>query len=98
MDIITKEQIDAWKKEHGPIFKVTPLEGLDIIYKPLNRDTYMEIMANNVSGDPEIETLKLCIINDIDLTLLVSRAGIATVVYEQIMMKSGFVVVESEEL
>ena len=97
----TKDQIDAWKAEHGKIFKITPVPGIDIIYKPLSRTAYMDIMTKQMEGtivDPEIETVKLCTINDVDTSVFESRGGIATVVYEDIMKNSGFAIVESEEL
>jgi hypothetical protein len=98
---ITKEQIVEWKKEHGAIFKISPIKGIDIIYRLITRDDYMEILASQMAGeisDPEFETVSRCIINDIDPTLLVDRGGIVTVVYEEIMKNSGFTLVESEEL
>ena len=98
---ITKEQIDALKQEHGKIFKVTPVPGIDIIYKPLSRGVYMDIMAKSMEGsigDPERETVKLCIVNEVEDSIFDERGGIASVVYEEIMKVSGFVVVESEEL
>jgi len=98
---ITTEQIDAWKTEHGTIFKVTPAPGVVIIYKPLSRDLYMEIMAKQMEGsmeDPEVDTVKLCVLNDVAEDLFQTRGGLATVVYEEIMKNSGFTVIESEEL
>jgi len=98
---VTKEQIEKWKAEFGKIYKITPVSDLEIIYKPLSRNDYMDIMSKQIEGlieDPEIETVKLCILNDIDENDLYSRGGIATVVYEDIMKRSGFTIVESEEL
>jgi len=98
---ITKEQISALKEEHGTIFKVTPIPGMDIIYKPLSRALYMGIMSKQMEGsvgDPEVETVKLCIVNDVPDDIFETRGGIATVIYEEIMKNSGFTLVESEEL
>ena len=98
---VTETQIEEWKKEYGKIYKVTPVAGVDFIYKTLTREDYMEIVSKQFTVedfDPEIETIKTCTLNDIDETLFDTMAGIVTVVYEEIMKKSGFVVVESEEL
>jgi len=98
---ITTEQIDAWKQEHGKIFKVTPVPGVDIIYKPLSRGSYMDILAKQMEGiigDPEVETVKLCVLNTIPDDLFETRGGVATVLYDEIMKQSGFTLIESEEL
>jgi len=98
---ITKDQIAEWKKQHGQIFKITPIEGLDVIYRPLKREDYIGIMNGQMSGeivDPEIDTVKTCVLNDIPDIVYQEKGGLATVVYEEIMKKSGFVIVESEEL
>ncbi len=97
---ITKEQIADWKQEHGKIFKVDTIAGV-IIYKLLSRGLYMEIMADTaegIIGDPEVETVKKCIINKVSDSVFEERGGIATTVYEDIMKNSGFAIVESEEL
>jgi len=98
---ITKEQIVEWKKQHGQIFKITPIEDLTIVYRPLKREDYIGIMNGQMSGeivDPEIDTVKMCVLNDIPDIVYQEKGGLATVVYEEIMKKSGFVIVESEEL
>ena len=98
---ITKEQIAAWKKEYGKIFKIEPVDGLVIIYRPLSRELYTNLIAAQVEGtitDPEIETVKICTVNDIDDKVFHELGGVATVIYEEIMKKSGFALVESEEL
>ena len=98
---ITKEQIEQWKKEYGKIYKIAPIPDIDIYYRLVTRDDYISILNAQASGeitDPEIETIKLCILNDIDDDILKQHGGIATVIYEDLMKRSGFVLVESEEL
>ena len=98
---ITKEQIAAWKTEHGKIYKIEPTPGVILIYKALSRGMYMDLMAKQMEGligDPEVETVKLCVINDVDDAIFQQQGGLATVVYEDIMRVSGFAIVESEEL
>jgi len=96
---VTQEMIMAWK-EKGPVFKCS-VGDLDIYYRPLSRATYFEIMqetASNSGTDPELTTVMKCILNEVSEKTLTERGGIATVVYEQIMLKSGFVNVASEEV
>ncbi len=97
---VTQDMINEWKVEHGSVFRVT-IADIDVYYTTLTRDNYVEIMGkqNTVPNfDPEVETVALCILNELDEGALGKKGGIATVVHEEIMKKSGFVVVESEEL
>ena len=97
---VTQEQIDAWKAEHGKLNKLTFPQTV-VIYKALTRADYNTVMQRQAMGmsiDPELETFKLCVLNDISDELLNSAGGIVSVTYEHIMIKSGFVTVESEEL
>lgn len=98
--MVTKEQIELWKKEYGPIYRVRPA-GIEIIYRLLTRQDYIDILGAQANGeifDPELETVKRCVVNDIDMSVLEDRGGIVTVVYEDIMKNSGFSIIESEEL
>jgi len=99
--MVTQEQIDGWKKDFGKIFKIRPAVDVEIIYRLVSRQDYIDIMAAAGAGmisDPELETVSRCILNDIDMSVLEDRGGIVTVVYEDIMKNSGFTLVESEEL
>ena len=98
---ITTEQIEAWKEKYGDIFSITPIDGIRIIYKPLDRGGYMNIMSQQMEGiigDPELETVKLCVLNELPSDIFATRGGLATVIYEEIMKTSGFTVVESVQL
>ena len=99
--MVTQEQISAWKKEFGKIYKIIPIPDLEIIFRPLSRTDYVDILQGQVSNDsddPEIQTVKICVLNNVPDDLYYSHGGLATVIYEEIMKKSGFVIVESEEL
>jgi len=99
--MVTQEQIAGWKNEFGKIFKIRPAVDVEIIYRLVTRQDYIDIMAGAGAGmiaDPELETVARCILNDIDKSVLEDRGGIVTVVYEDIMKNSGFTLVESEEL
>jgi len=97
---ITPEQIAAWKMEHGYVFKTT-ISGTELIFRTVTRDDYVEIMqdaATNDAADPEKATVEKCLLNKVPADLLYKKGGIATVLYEQIMLKSGFQQIECEEL
>ena len=94
-------QIEKWKQEHGKIYKVAVSEDLTVIYRTLTRDDYIEIMTASQTVqdlDPELKTVELCVLEGFDKDEFEMRGGLTTIVYEEIMKKSGFVVVESEEL
>ena len=46
--VLNKKQIDAWKKEFGPIYRSITADGDVIIWRPMNRDEYI-----NISGEYE---------------------------------------------
>lgn len=97
---ITKDTIDGWKKEFGSVFK-TVISGVEIYFHPLNRKDYLDIAriaSENDEIDTELETVKRCVLNDIDVEILESKSGIIPVISEQIMLRSGYQQVEIEEL
>ena len=101
MQDVTQEMIDKWKQEYGACYVVRhPI--CDVYYRPLSRQDYMAIMQKQMSGmisvDPELDTVRTCVLNEVPEGVFSSVGGIVTVVYEQIMINSGFVRIESEEL
>ena len=97
--MVDEKMIEQWKSQYGKVFKINP--GIEIYYRTLNREDYIALMQLQAAGeeiDHELETCRRCILNDVSVEVLSNQAGIATVVYEQIMQNSGFLVVESEEL
>ena len=98
--LVTEEQIANWKAEHGSVYVIN-VAGIDFYFRGLNRQDYIQIMQQQMSGseaDPEVETVQKCVLNDVPANIYSAKGGIATVIYEQIMLKSGFVVAEAEEL
>lgn len=97
---VTQELIDQWKEKYGSVF-VLKHPSHDIFYRTLTRDDYIAIMQKQNSGlgiDPELETVKACVLNEVPDNIFDNIGGLVTVAYEQIMLKSGFVQIESEEL
>lgn len=101
---VTKEQIELWKEEYKKVFKVF-LDGVEYYYTTLKRQTYIDLLTKQatVPGfDYEFETMKSCVIHppltDTFKDDLDNKSGLGVVLLEQIMMKSGWQQVESEEL
>lgn len=98
---ITKEQIDQWKEEYGFVY-VSDFGATKVYFRTLTRQDYMNIMQLQVESgdtiDPELETVKMCVLNAVADEVLLKKGGYVTVLYEQIMLKSGFVTVEATEL
>lgn len=97
----TKEQIEKWKEEYGPIYS-TYIADKQYIFKTLDRDDYINIslkQATNPAGfDYELETVSTCLLSEYNPDELKKKAGICSTLYEKIMSKSGFQEVETEEL
>jgi len=97
---VTPEDIAKWKEKYKKVFKL-PLPNGDIYYKRLGREDYVDIQERTATGiikDHELEACKICILNKIEDDRLISEGGTVTVLYDQIMRDSGFLVIESEEL
>lgn len=97
---ISQEIIDAWKLEHGQIFKKI-ISGTTFIYRVINRKDFVdlqELIESNPVVDAELETVKKVILNNVDHKILESKGGIVRQLYEDVLNKSGFDVSESEEL
>ena len=99
--IVTQEQIDEWKAKFKFVYKAV-IDGANFYFRTLNRDDYLAISTKQAALgqalDYELETVKTCILNDIDEDTLTAKGGIITIISEKIMAKSGFLQVEEEEL
>lgn len=101
MVTVTKDMIDGWKQKYGSAYKVK-FDTFDVYFRPLDRDSWISL-STKAEEDPdnfdsELETCKMCILNDVTETELKSKAGIIAILAEQIMSKSGYQPVEIEEL
>lgn len=104
MSEITQETINEWKSKHNKVFK-TELDGVPYFYTTLKRTTYIQFLTQQQSDpnfDYEFETLKACVlspeIGDDFKKNLEDKSGLGVVLLEQIMLKSGWQQIESEEL
>lgn len=106
---VTKEEsldvlIPKWKKELGRIYKNT-VDDIEIIWRPIKRKEYRELL--NISSEEKDDAFflrqeKTCSMavlypKNID-ELMEQRAGLASVLSEEILAKSGFDLSETEAL
>lgn len=103
---LTQEQIDAWKKEYGAIYR-TNISGVPYIWRKLRRIDYVYVMAQKTeekSQDARVyarqdEITKLCVLYPDNIAELVEQNGaLSTVISDEIMLRSGFAAEETEEL
>lgn len=98
---ITPEQIAQWKAKYKFVYKAT-IDNVDYYFRTLSRDDYLAISARQATVgqglDYELETVKTCLLNDMDEDSIAAKSGIVTTLSEKIMSRSGFSQVEDEEL
>ena len=100
-------QITAWKAEHGKIYK-SIIDGTDYIWRKLKRKEYVALMADSSeeSADPEMkvydrqETItKLVVLYPENIEeLIVENAGLATIIADEVIARSGFNIEATQEL
>lgn len=89
---LSQEQVDEWKKQYGELY-VTEFEDQTFVWRVLNRAEYKKIV--NAQGmdvfQREEEICRQCVLYPQNYDYSVAKAGVATLLAEQIMDKSGFV-------
>lgn len=98
------EQIESWKKQYKKIFK-NEIDGETIIWRRLKRGEYKDILKLNEDDEDERilvkqeRMVKATVLYPFDVDALVEdNAGLATVLSEEILAKSGFAMSYTEEL
>lgn len=96
--IVTEELIAKWKEEFKSIYKTDT----GIYFRPLSRKEYVSLVAKQQTDpagfDHELETAISCTLGGTTEDELRTKSGIATVLSEQILQRSGFVQVDVEEV
>lgn len=96
--------IPEWKKQFGRVYKNT-IDEVEVIWRPIRRGEYRELL--NISTDENEDafflrqetTCKMAVLYPTDITNLIEqKAGIATVLSEEILAKSGFDISRTEAL
>ena len=57
--VLNKKQIDAWKKDFAPIYRSITADGDVIIWRPMNRDEYINILDAYDNSDLSEEKIYL---------------------------------------
>lgn len=96
-----EKMIPEWKKQYGKIYKNTIDENDFVIWRRITRREYKEIMTLSdmefFNKQEEVVKTVLLYPSNAD-ELIESIAGLATVLTEDILSKSGFDISETEEL
>jgi hypothetical protein len=96
-----KEAIVEWKKQYGKIYKNTIDDNEFVIWRLIKRGEYKSILDND---DLELfnkqeDVVRTALLYPYDAEKLIeSRAGLATVLAEEILRHSGFEISESKAL
>ena len=105
---LTDEKIQAWKSEFGHVYQ-TVIGGETFIWRKLKRKEYVKCMTMNMDGKEHMEKVyarqdyvaKSALLFPDKTTagkMLENNGALATALSDEILMRSGFDVKETEEL
>lgn len=104
---LTDEVIKELKKEHKKLFKTTMADGMVVVWHPLNRKEYKELMKayeDVADRDERVwlreeEACRLAVVypdKETVAELVQNSAGWATLLSDEIYEKSGFKLLDNE--
>lgn len=104
---VKKEILESWLEDFGKIFK-TEVDGDVFLWRRIKRSEYIAVMAddelNKMSKSEKLfkrqeifATQSILYPNNIE-QLIENSAGLATVLADEIILKSGFDIVDTEEV
>ena len=102
-DLGYEAYIEKWRAEHKKLFK-NEIDGEVIIWRRLKRGEYKEILKADTDEDDKILVkqelmVKAAILYPFNVDALIDEnAGLATVLSEEILAKSGFALSYTEEI
>ena len=102
-DLGYEAYIEKWRAEHKKLFK-NEIDGEVIIWRRLKRGEYKEILKADTEEEDRILTkqelmVKAAILYPFNVDALIDEnAGLATVLSEEILAKSGFALSYTEEI
>lgn len=104
-EVSFEEQIQLWKNQFGGVYKNT-IDGEVIIWRSIRRAEYRELLRSDEELDSELrllakqeKTVLMATLHPTNMTEIIERkAGLATVLSEEILAKSGFDISETETL
>lgn len=96
--------IPQWKKQFGRIYKNT-IDDVEVIWRPIRRGEYRELLNIVVDENEDAffarqeKTCAMAVLYPKNVAELIEqKAGVATVLSEEILAKSGFDISETEAL
>ena len=106
--VLSAEQINAWKAEFGRVFK-TDIGEDSVIWRKIRRREYGEVMDDNFGGEgitdytrvllrQEAIVAKCALWPENIVEVIENNAGLATSVADEIVIHSGFESPETKEL
>lgn len=103
-NVLSEAQLEEWKQEFHHIYKST-IGDTSIIWRKLRRKEYVEAMTQEVDNpatkifDRQDLICKTCILfpEDVD-DLIDQNGGLSGTIADEILMKSGFDISDTEEL
>lgn len=101
LDAKLQKNIDKWKKQYKHIYKNVLDVNEFIIWRPLNRKEYKEIVTTkdlSLLDSQELTVKKVLLYPSNAEELIDARAGIATILSEEILENSGFNISKSTTL
>lgn len=92
----TRREVEGWKERYEGLVYFTPFDNDVFVWRTLNRPEYREIIRDQTltALDREEHFTEKCVLYPYDFSMekiKKSRAGIASLLSEMIMDKSGFV-------
>lgn len=92
----TRREVEGWKQRYAGFVYFTPFDNDVFVWRTLNRPEYREIIRDQTltALDREEHFTEKCVLYPYDFSMekiKKSRAGIASLLSEMIMDKSGFV-------
>ena len=105
---LTLENLDKlipeWKKKHARLFKNT-IDGETVIWRPIKRSEYRQLLDLESSEEEnrllakQEQTVKMAVLFPANIDELIeAKAGLATVLSEEILANSGFDISKTESL
>lgn len=101
---VTAAQIETWKDKYRHIYKTT-IGDISVIWRKLRRKEYVETMVEKVDSqdtkifDRQDEICRLCVLFPENINEIIEEnGGISGAIADEILLKSGFDVSETEEL
>lgn len=104
-NVLSAAKLTEWKKQYGHIYR-TVVGDTTVIWHKLNRKQYVETMTTQDSVSPETKIFdrqdmicRTCVLfpEDID-ALIEENGGLSGAIADEVLLKSGFDVTDTEEI